>query len=1122
MKHCAKLIKLCEKEDINGKFTFVSSGTFSEAKNCIYVGLIDSETQLKSSDKNSNKAGFVLERKQKIKTSVPSFSHFDVSHTNRRIAATSSRGMVYIWKRSQTSEEKAARAQQKQERAEEERRRKEKRDEKLRERQERRDMQNEEERQRWIENITRQMSIQNAAAVSIQKIVRGKVLVPNAIPQIRREYNARFIIRQFLIKIIHRRRQKKKKRRKSRKKNRNRGRSRTDRRTSSSTDRSKGKDQTARMKSTKQQKCTNENEEPISEFLLAKKQMFETLNEYSTMKKEYEALYDENWGGADANVITAKLDMLAAEEDEARRDNMNEKSYVELGDEDDDFSGDALHNRENDLIVAKGVDLIKNHEEFFMSKDSPDDTSKARLDDPLVTITTKADFDEENMKPSVNVNGNEENSRRNPKKEKMKDSQIPDASNNRPVGKSSLSSYGKEHKLDLHKLTSGINACSFSSDERSLVLACTDGFVRVLDVRTGEVTSTIRGHRGKVTTCLSCRTKLRSPETKKMARKRNIDQICSADSLGGIRLWKYDKDFDPLGDEDGGKRWKPDFQFSEHRDAIEKLVVTFFHMSHPLLTACDRSGLICCWCLKTMNLLAKVDFMTLTSTTARLTDISPIGSTGAEFVVCNGTKTSYVVDMTSQRCSGIIPTNDDNEVLALYCTCTIPGHSSDLLFGTSGLHKGKRIPFWVHEDTYSQLFHFQKITIGESKVGGTGDVSKYFLHHDDDLDSSASVASLAQSIIFCESPDATVIACVCIDGLLRIFDAKAPNHLLKVIRYDQSNEITSICFCASAKEKELLIATDEGSLVLVSLQKLLLPGSEAQEAEVILKNLVSDDDDNAYKGHEEGILCTSFSSNGSLLVSGGSDPHLIVWCTTARQRGENPLMTKLFVGEEHGWIKKSAIADLTINGETSYFIVAGSEYGHLFAWNICDPNLSVDTGSYVPSQICSLQAHADLITAICFSPDNLRVVTSSEDRSVKVWCFESSCSSDTTTTDSDSWELKPSHTHNLLTEQGGFQQPPVITCLCSFRDTFLLGGCNMGYVYVWSWKSYAMVSRYDAGQCGRPLSCITVSNCIPPPEKESDFTKLDDEKKKHPRNWTIANCGQEGIVLGRPHESIFL
>ncbi|RXW24196.1 hypothetical protein EST38_g1638 [Candolleomyces aberdarensis] len=135
-----------------------------------------------------------------------------------------------------------------------------------------------------------------------------------------------------------------------------------------------------------------------------------------------------------------------------------------------------------------------------------------------------------------------------------------------------------------------------------------------------------------------------------------------------------------------------------------------------------------------------------------------------------------------------------------------------------------------------------------------------------------------------------------------------------------------------------------------------------QQEEVVLGPL---------EGHTDGVTSIAFSPDGRKLVSGSHDGILILWDTT-----EGTIVCEPFTGHR--------------SGVTS---VAFSPRGHRILSSSCDNTLLVwDAESalqggeeYPLTPFLDIPAHQDNVKSVAFSPDGSRIVSGSDDETIRLW-----------------------------------------------------------------------------------------------------------------------------------------
>lgn len=117
-----------------------------------------------------------------------------------------------------------------------------------------------------------------------------------------------------------------------------------------------------------------------------------------------------------------------------------------------------------------------------------------------------------------------------------------------------------------------------------------------------------------------------------------------------------------------------------------------------------------------------------------------------------------------------------------------------------------------------------------------------------------------------------------------------------------------------------------------------------------------------FTGHSAGVRGLAFSSDGSVLVSGGEDGRVVVWDP---ERPEKPLAT--FAGHAH------AVTCVAVSPDGKR-LASGSEDRTIKIWDR-------DTGK----EIATLRGHLYAVQDLVFSKDSSRLASAGLDHTVRVW-----------------------------------------------------------------------------------------------------------------------------------------
>jgi WD40 repeat protein len=125
-------------------------------------------------------------------------------------------------------------------------------------------------------------------------------------------------------------------------------------------------------------------------------------------------------------------------------------------------------------------------------------------------------------------------------------------------------------------------------------------------------------------------------------------------------------------------------------------------------------------------------------------------------------------------------------------------------------------------------------------------------------------------------------------------------------------------------------------------------------------------DDVTFKGHQSGVRCVAFSSNGSRLASGGVDGTVIVWNRATRKAVRT-------ISAHPG-----GVGGIVFSPDGKRLATGGTDH----AARIWD--------AVTATKMQTFNGHADRVSSVAFAPDGHRIATASLDHTVKVWDASSS------------------------------------------------------------------------------------------------------------------------------------
>ena len=244
------------------------------------------------------------------------------------------------------------------------------------------------------------------------------------------------------------------------------------------------------------------------------------------------------------------------------------------------------------------------------------------------------------------------------------------------------------------------------------------------------------------------------------------------------------------------------------------------------------------------------------------------------------------------------------------------------------------------------------------------------------------------------SPDGRRIISGSADKTLRVWDASTGQVALTLKGHTKA--VTSVAF--SPDGRRIVSGSDDKTLKVwdasTGQETFTLKGHAEAVTSVAFspdgRRIVSGSDDKTLKvwdavtgqetltlkGHNDAVLSVAFSPDGRRIVSGSRDGRLRVWDASTGHR--DLMLTPLDVT---GWVDCVAVSS---DGRR---IVSGSDKKKLYGsvnrkmWASELVVWDASTGQ----ETLPLRGHAGGVTSVAFSPDGRRIVSGSDDKTLKVW-----------------------------------------------------------------------------------------------------------------------------------------
>jgi WD40 repeat protein/Flp pilus assembly protein TadD len=213
------------------------------------------------------------------------------------------------------------------------------------------------------------------------------------------------------------------------------------------------------------------------------------------------------------------------------------------------------------------------------------------------------------------------------------------------------------------------------------------------------------------------------------------------------------------------------------------------------------------------------------------------------------------------------------------------------------------------------------------------------------------------------SPDGRRIVSGSVDRTVKVWDAESGKELLDL----KGHAWNVITVAISGDGRRIVSASGDGRVMLWN----------ATTGEALL----------TLQGHTLGVFCAAISNDGRRIVSGSEDRTIKVWDASARRDRVTPKSSaELSLAPTPTRLDTAARKDhLTLEGHGNGVLgVAIDHDGRRIVSASQDRTLKVwDAAS--GRELLTLAAHAGQVLGVAFSPDGKRIVSGSADKTVKVW-----------------------------------------------------------------------------------------------------------------------------------------
>ncbi len=130
-------------------------------------------------------------------------------------------------------------------------------------------------------------------------------------------------------------------------------------------------------------------------------------------------------------------------------------------------------------------------------------------------------------------------------------------------------------------------------------------------------------------------------------------------------------------------------------------------------------------------------------------------------------------------------------------------------------------------------------------------------------------------------------------------------------------------------------------------------------------------------GHRDAVWSVAFNADGTLLASGGQDKAVVLWASEPQQRLAHPIVASL-----------PAAASIAFSPDGTLAATASGQYLGLTESNAITLWQLAAAGPDGMPPSTTLEGHAELVTAVVFSPDGTRLASTSVDQTVRLWAVE--------------------------------------------------------------------------------------------------------------------------------------